>query len=185
MISRGDDCFEAVSLCVRVAVDGDLREVGECAGGAVAAFGEFEEFRFGVDELGVRLAGAEGLISDDVLEERDVGFYAADTELAQCAVHALACQGETAAHGGELDQHGVVVGCDDRTSIARCGIEADAEACGGAVVEDASVVRGEVFLGILCSDAALDSKAVAWDLVLFGDSDFIREKRVALCDKDL
>ena len=35
------------------------------------------------------LAGAEGLVRDDVFEERDVRLHPADAELPQRAVHAL------------------------------------------------------------------------------------------------
>ena len=64
------------------------------------------------------VAAAKGLVLDDVLEEGDVGFYAADAELAEGAVHALAGGLEVTASGGELDEHGVVVGGDDGSGIA-------------------------------------------------------------------
>jgi hypothetical protein len=51
----------------------------------------------------VCLAGAEGLVGDDVLEEGNVGFHPADAELAQRAVHPLAGHREIPAHRGELD----------------------------------------------------------------------------------
>ena len=168
-----------------IAVYRDFREVGEGAGGAVAALAEFEKLGLGVDELGVRLAGAERFVGDDVFEERDVRFHAADAEFAQRAVHALAGHREIAAHGGELHQHGIIERRDDRAGIARGGVEADSETGGGAVVEDAAVVRGEIFLRILGGDAALDREAVARDLVLRWQGDFLIEKRVALRDEDL
>ena len=80
-----------------------------------------------VDEFGVGVAGAEGLVLDDVLEEGDVGLHAADAELAEGAVHALAGGLEVAAGGGELDEHGVVVGGDDGSGVAVSGVETDAE----------------------------------------------------------
>ena len=139
MIGRGgggwlQDGGGAVAFGVGVAVDGDFRKVGEGAGGAVAAFAEFEELGLGIDELGVRLAGAEGFVGDDVFEERDVRLHAADAEFAEGAIHALAGHGEIAAHGGQFHQHGIVERRDDRAGIARGGVEAHAESGGGAVV---------------------------------------------------
>jgi hypothetical protein len=124
-------------------------------------------------------------VGDDIFEERDVRFHPADAELAQRAIHALAGHGEVAAHGGELHEHGIVVGRDDGARIARGGIEADAEACGGAVVEDAAVIRGEVFLRILGGDAALDGEAVARDVFLRRKGDLFVEKLIPLCNEDL
>ena len=54
---------------------------------------ELEQFRRGVDQRGRRRAGAEGLVVDDVFEERNVRLHAADAELAQRAVHALQAPG--------------------------------------------------------------------------------------------
>ena len=179
------DLGGAVAFRVGVAVYGDFGKVGERAGGAVAAAGELEEGGLGIDELGVCLAGAEGVIRDDVFEEGDVGFHAADAELAEGAVHALAGGGEAAAGGGELHEHGIVVWRDDRAGIAGSGIEADAEASGGAVVQDAAVVRREVFLRILGGDAALDGEAVAGDVFLGRDGDFLPEDGIPLGDEDL
>ncbi len=170
---------------MRVSVYRDFGKICQGAGGAVAAAGELEEGGLGIDELGVCLSGAEGVIGDDVFEERDVRFHPADAELAEGAVHALAGHGEIAAHGGELHEHGIVIRRDDRAGIAGCGIEAHAEAGGGAVVENAAVVRGEVFLRILRGDAALDGEAVARDLVLCGEGEGFIEKAVALGDEDL
>jgi hypothetical protein len=190
LIGRGDrgwleDGGGAVAFGVGVAVYRDFREVGEGAGGAVAALAEFEKLRLRIDEFGVRLAGTEGFVGDDVFEERDVRFHAADAELAEGAIHALAGHREIAAHGGELHEHGIIERRDDRTGIARGGVEAHAETGGGAVVEDAAVVRGEVFLRILGGDAALDGEAVARDVFLRRKGDLFVEKCMTLRDEDL
>ncbi len=63
-------------------------------------------------------AGAERFVSDDVFEEGDVGFDAADAEFAEGAVHALAGGGEVAALCGEFDEHGIVEWGDDGAGIA-------------------------------------------------------------------
>ena len=131
------------------------------------------------------LAGAEGFISDDVFEERNVGFYPANPELAEGAIHALAGSGETTTRGGEFHQHRIVVWCDDRACIAGSGVEADAETCGGAVVENAAVIRREVFLRIFRGDTALDGEAVAGNFILGRNGDFFAEKRLTLSDENL
>ncbi len=86
---RGGAVFDLV-----VAVDDDVAEEFQELGGAVAAFGELEECRGGIYESGCGLAGLEDRVVDDVFEEWDVGFDAADAHLAQGAVHALDGQGE-------------------------------------------------------------------------------------------
>ena len=122
------------------------------------------------------LAAAEGFIGDDVFEKRDVGFHPADAELAQCAVHPLASRREVATHRGDLDQHRVIIRRHDGSGIARGGVQTDAEARGRAVVEDATVVGGEVFRGIFGRHAALDGEAVAGNLVLRWNGDLVAKQ---------
>ena len=74
----------------RIAVDDDVAEVGEQLGRAVAARRELEQLRRLVDERRGDVARQERRVGDHVLEERDVRLHAADAELAQRAVHALA-----------------------------------------------------------------------------------------------
>ena len=83
-----------IALGLRVAIDCYIGEEGEELRGAVAAAFELKELRRGIDERGRRLAGAEGVVEDDVFQERDVRLYAADAELAQRPVHALEGDGE-------------------------------------------------------------------------------------------
>ncbi len=168
-----------------VAVDGDVGEVVEEFGGAVAFGGELEEARLGVDEFGVGVAGAESLVGNDVLEEGNIGLDAADAEFAEGAIGALAGGFEVTAHGGEFDQHGVVVRRDDGTGVAVAGVETDAEAGSGAVVCDAAVVGCEAFLGIFGGDAALDGVAIAGNVFLGGNADLGLVKFVALGDENL
>ena len=131
------------------------------------------------------LAAAEGIVADDVFQEGDVGLHSADAELAEGAVHPLAGGLEVAAHRGELHQHRVVERRDHRAGVAGARVEADPEAGGGAVVEDAAVVGREAALRVLGGDAALDGVAVARDLGLLGNGDLRAEQRVAFCDENL
>ena len=131
------------------------------------------------------LTAAEGFIRNDIFQKRNVGLHAADAELTQRAVHALAGHREIAAHRGDLHQHRVVEWRDHRAGVARGGIEADAKTGGRAVVENAAVVGREIFLGILGGDAALDRKAIARDLILRGDGHLGAEERFAAGDEDL
>lgn len=168
-----------------VSVDGEVGEVVEEFGGAVAFWDEFEETRLGVDEFGVGIARTEGGILDHVLEERDVCFHATDTEFAEGAVHALAGGLEVTAGGGELDEHGVVIRSDYGSGVAISGIESDAKAGGGTVVGDATVVGCEAFFGVFGGDPALNGEAVAGNVRLRGDADFRFVKFFALGHEDL
>ena len=71
---------------------------------------EAEELGGVVEERGGDFAGAELRVIDDVFEEGNVGFDAADAELAEGAVHAAAGFGEIVAPGGDFDQERVVIG---------------------------------------------------------------------------
>ena len=149
-----------------VAVDGDVGKVRQRACRAVAARAETKQLGLGIDELGVGLTAAEGFIRNDIFQKRNVGLHAADAELTQRAIHALAGHREIAAHRGDLHQHRVVEWRDHRAGVARGGIEADAKTGSRAVVENAAVVGREILFRILGGDAALDRKAIARDLIL-------------------
>ena len=73
-----------------VPVDDHLAEIVEQLRRAVLARRELEELRRVVEESRGGLARLEGRVVDDVLEKRDVGLHAANAELAQRAIHALA-----------------------------------------------------------------------------------------------
>jgi len=82
-----------------VSVDGDVGEVVEELGGAVSFWSELEEAGEVVDELGVRVAGAESGIRDDVFEERNVGLHAADAEFRGREVFRLERRGFVSGRG--------------------------------------------------------------------------------------
>ena len=86
-----------VTLGLRVAVDDDVAEEVQQPGRAVAARFEGEQLRRGVNQSGGCPAGLEDRVVDEVFQEREVRFHAANAELAQRAVHALAGGGKVAA----------------------------------------------------------------------------------------
>src|SRR5258706_9634595 len=122
---------------------------------------------------------------DQVFEERDVGLYAADAELAQRAVHAADRFMMIRSPGGDLDQERMEVGGDDRAAETVAAVEADGETAGAAVVGNAPVIGDEIILGVFGGDASLDGDAVALDLVLCGDVERSFVQLVALRDEDL
>ena len=91
-----------------------------------------------------RLAGLEVGMIDHVFEERNVGLDAADAELAQGAIHALAGVRELAAPGGDLHQQRIVVRRDHRAAVGRAAIQPDAEAGRRAIGVDLAVIGHEV-----------------------------------------
>src|SRR5437588_157981 len=70
---------------------------------------------------------------------------------------------EAAAVGGDLDQQRVVEGGDDGAGEGGAGVEADADAAGGAVVGEPAVVGQEAVGGVLGRHPALDGVAVGAD----------------------
>ena len=154
-------------------------------GGAVPARLEGEELGGVVHQPGRGAPLGEGGMVDDVFEEGDVGLDAADAELAQGAVHAMASEVPGMRRGDHLDEQGIVIGGDDGAGIAHATVQPDAETARGAVGENAAVVGRELVLGILGSEAALDGIAIAGHLVLRGHADFRAVQFVALRDQDL
>jgi hypothetical protein len=138
-----------------------------------------------VDERGGDLAGPEGRVQDQVVDERNVGAHAADAEFAQGAVHALDGLREGGRPGRDLDQQGVVVGRDDRAVVGGAPVEAHPEASRGAVGGDAAVVGDEPVLRILGGDAALNGEAAGLDLVLGRDGQVGVVEPQALGEQDL
>ena len=157
--SRREHTIANKALGVRVAIDRDIGKVAQELRGAVFLRREGEEMRIGIDEACGGIARAEQGIRDHVFQERNVGFYTANTEFPQCAIHAVQSDLIGAAKDGDLHQHGIVVGGDDRVLCAQCAIESDAESSGAAVGENLAEVRREMVFRILGGDAALDGES--------------------------
>jgi hypothetical protein len=143
----GEGLGGAVALGVRVAVDDDVAEEVEQLRGAVAAGLEGEELGRGVDQRGGGLAGAErgwamtfsrnGML---VLTPRMRNSRRTRRARSHRDVVGLAA-------GDDLHQHRVVERRDDGAGVAHAAVEADAEAAGRAVGEDAAVVGMNLFSG--------------------------------------
>ncbi len=97
---------------------------------------------------------------DHVLDERNIRLHAANAELAQRPVGALAGALERRIPGGHLDQQGIVVGLQLRTRVGGGAVKPDAQAGGRAIGRDAPVVRREIVFRVFGRDAALDREAV-------------------------
>ena len=149
-----------------MAVHGDVGDVGEHPGAAVAALGEAQQLGRRVDEAGGVLVRQEGGVLQQVLDEGDVGRHAADAELAQGAAE----PGDRALRGlgvrGHLDEKRIVVAGDHPAGIGGAAVEADAHAGRLAERGDAAVVGDEAVLRILGGDPGLDGVAVERDSVL-------------------
>ncbi len=167
-----------------MAVDGDVGDVAQDLGRAVAARGEVEQGRRGVDELGRVFVRGEDRMLQQVLYEGDVGADAADAELAQGAVHPGDGGLRGGRPGGDLLQERIVVAGDDRAGIGRAPVQADPHAGGGAIGGDAAVIGDEAVGRILGGDAALDRVPVEMDVVLAGGAGRLDEA-LALGDQDL
>ena len=70
---------------------------------------------------------------DDVFEEGNVGFDAANAEFAQRAVHALASFGKLGAPRCDFYEQRVVVGREHRAGVRRAAVETNAKSCGRSV----------------------------------------------------
>ena len=107
---------------------------------------------------------------ENVEEKRDVGLDAADSKLAERAVHLLDDGHEVLLLARELDEEGVVV-WGDAAADDDLAVEADAHAAGGSVHLNLAKVRREGHLGILGGDAALHGEALDLDVLLARDAD--------------
>jgi hypothetical protein len=131
---------------------------------------QVEQRRGRVDEVGRELSGEKRLGLENVEEKRDVGLDAADSKLAERAVHLLDDGHEVLLLARELDEEGVVV-WGDAAADDDLAVEADAHAAGGSVHLNLAKVRREGHLGILGGDAALHGEALDLDVLLARDAD--------------
>ena len=116
------------ALHFRIAVDQHIADELEHARGTVTARPEGEQLRCVVDEAGGAIAALERRMCNDVFQEGQVAGYTADAEFAQGTTHPADRFLRVVPLGGDLDQQGIVVGCDDRAGIGRASIKADAGA---------------------------------------------------------
>ena len=147
-------------------VDGDVGEVGEQLGAAVAAHPGLEQLGSLVDEARGRLAVLEHRVGQHRLEERDVRRDAADPELRQRPTGPAHGHREGAPAAGELDEHRVEVWADLGADEHRATVEAHAAATGRAVDGDLAGIRAEAVGGVLGGDAALQGGAAHVDVGL-------------------
>ena len=157
---------QRTSARLGMAIDGDVGQIVEQLGRAVAPLDLREQLRRLVDEPRRVAVVAELRMANDRLEEGQVGRHAADTELAQRAIHPADRLFRRGSPGGHLFQKRIVEAGDHRTGIGSAAVEADAEAGGAAVGGDAAIVRDEVLFRILGGNAALQGIAVEADVLL-------------------
>ena len=103
---------------------------------------------------------------EQVFDKGDVGAHAADTELAQGAVHAGNRRFGRLGVGCDLDEQAVVVARDDAACVGCAAVKADAHARGFAKGGDAAIVGDEVVLRVFCCDPRLKRVAVKSHVVL-------------------
>ena len=108
------------------------------------------------DEIDGGFAVLEGFIFQQVEQKADVGVDAADSELAQCPVQALAGAFEGAPPGGDFHQQGIEIGRYFCARKSTASVKANAETGSRAVGHEGAIVRFEVVLRHFSGDAALD-----------------------------
>ena len=138
-----------------MAVDGGLGDVAQESARPVPRAGEGQQVRVVVDEAGGDLPVPERLVTDQPLQEGDVGGDSADAELAQRTSHPVDGAFARRPPGGDLLQQRVVVPGDDRAGVRGAAVEPDAEAGRGPVGGDAAVVGDEAVERVLGGDPAL------------------------------
>ena len=149
-----------------IAVDDDLAEKGEEAGGAIPPPLQLQQVRGLIDETGGVVAGDEPGVGDQRFKEGEVGLDAANAEFPQRPLHApgglLGCRRP----GGDLFQQRIVERGDVGAREGGAAVEPDAEAGSAAIGGQAAVVGREVVFGILGRDPALQGMAVAANRLL-------------------
>ena len=122
---------------------------------------------------------------DDVHQDRDVRFHAADAEFAQAAVHAVERLSVRARRDRQLDEHGVVIRRDDSAVDAEGAIEAHPESAGASIGEDFAKIRRKSVFWILGGDPALDGITGFFDVGLLRQSKGFVVQGVALGNENL
>jgi len=173
------------TLGFRMAIDGDVGEIGQKLGRAVLALDLGEQFRRRIDEARRVAVVAELRVADDRLEEGEVGGDPADAEFTKRPVHALDRLLRRRRPGGDLFQQRIIVAGDHRAGIGRAAVKPDAEAGRAAIGRDAAVIRDEVLLRIFGGDAALKGMAVEANVLLLRHARFRRTDGMAVEDVDL
>ena len=147
-------------------VDGDVGEIAEQLGAAVARRPGGQQLRVGLDERRGDVAGREVGVLQHGREEGDVGGDAADPELRHRPPGPRHRDRERPAAAGELGQHRVEVRADLGAGVRRAAVEAHARAAGRAVRRDPAGVGAEAVGGVLGRDAALERRPAQHDAVL-------------------
>ena len=160
-------CRRARTACgFGMTVDGDISDIGQDFRGAVTTFGEFEQVRRLVNELGMVFVVQERRMLQQVFDKRDVGRHTANTELSQGTVHPRNRHLRCGRTGGYFGQEAVVIARDHRAGIRRATIQSNARASGRTVHLDAPVIRDKVILRVFGRDAALQRMTVQFHVVL-------------------
>ena len=157
-----------VALGLGMSVDGDVGDIGQHLGAAVAALEEVEELRRLVDEFRVIGVVQEGRVFEQVLDEGDVGGDPANAELAQGPVHPGDGGLGRLRLGGDLHQQAVVVARDHPARIGGAAVKPDAHAGRLAKGGDPAIIGDEVVLRILGGDPGLQRVAGQLHVVLRG-----------------
>ena len=182
---HGREAGDLIEFVHVVLGDGALRNVSEHLGGPVLTALDLEEGRSLVDELGVALAGLEGLVLQDVGDEGDIGLDAPDVHFTDGTKSLVADALEGAVPGSDLDQQGIVVRGDDGAGAGGRLVHTDTKAAGDAVAGDPARVGRKVVGGILGGDTALNGKTVEFEVFLLCDANAGIGEGLALSDQDL
>ena len=170
---------------IRVLRDGLLGDVVEHLGSSVFAALDLEQGRGLVNELGVTLARAEGLILQNVGDKGDVGLDTADMDLTDRAQRLGADTVKGGIPGCHLDQQGIIIRRNNGACTG-CGfIHTDTETAGDTVTGNTACIRSKVVGGIFCRNTALDGKTVLVYILLGIDTDHGIRQRPAFRDQDL
>src|SRR5262249_17694649 len=113
-----------------IAVDDYLGDIGQQLAGPVLANGKLKQFRGFIQKACGEAPGDKVWVRDQVEQERNVRFDAADAEFLQRPLHAWSGIDKAQAVGGHFDQQRIVVGRDDGAAKGSACVEADAHAAG-------------------------------------------------------
>ena len=170
---------------LRIAVDQNLAHVGEHARGTVLLGLETEKVGRCLNEACGHLTGSKGRMQYDVFEEGDVRLDAADPELAQASIHALAGLLHVIAARRDLYQERIVIGRDDRSAISGSPVEADPEPRGRTIGLKLAVVGEEAVGRVFGGHPALQGRAPDLDVLLRRNRHFLTVQIEALRDLNL
>src|SRR5690606_22221443 len=156
---------------VRMPIDFDIRKITEHFGRAVLEFIELKKFGVLIDKIDRTFAFDKFFVIDDVFQKDHIGRHSPYPEFCKGAVQSFSCTCKTLATGSYFYDHGIEKRRYFHTLVRTAFIKPNSKPSRISIGNQRSVIGFEIVFGIFGSDPALDSKTIAHDVLLTGQTD--------------